>query len=88
MNVKNRKIAKHLIGLMLFVTFNIMVSSLQAQQAVTVTVNPLPTAYAVGASATSYCAGGSGVDITLADSDLGIKYQLKKEFKKKQIQIM
>ncbi len=39
----------------------------------------LPTAYNVGASASSYCAGAPGVDITLSDSDIGFSYQLKKD---------
>ena len=41
----------------------------------TVTMNPLPTVYVVGGGG-SYCAGGTGVDITLSNSDLGINYQL------------
>ncbi len=42
---------------------------------VTVTTNPLPTAYNLSAGG-SYCAGGPGVDLTLDGSDTGISYQL------------
>jgi len=42
----------------------------------TITVNPLPTAYAVSSTSSNYCAGGTGVHITLANSDGGINYQL------------
>ncbi len=40
-----------------------------------VTINPLPTAYAVTGGG-AYCAGLSGVHVGLANSDLGINYQL------------
>jgi len=43
----------------------------------TITINPLPAAYVVGGGG-SYCAGGTGVDIALSGSDLGISYQLYK----------
>jgi uncharacterized protein YjdB len=40
-----------------------------------ITVNPLPTLYAVTLSGTgSYCAGGTGVDVLLSGSDLGVSY--------------
>ena len=42
---------------------------------VTVTTNPLPTAYTVS-SGGSYCAGGTGVDITLSASQPGTTYYL------------
>ena len=41
-----------------------------------VSVNPLPTAFVISSSATSYCAGGSGVDVTLGGSVPGINYYL------------
>lgn len=40
-----------------------------------VTTNPLPTVYNVGGGG-GYCAGSTGVNITLSNSDLGINYQL------------
>jgi hypothetical protein len=40
-----------------------------------ITINPLPTAYSVTGTG-SYCAGGSGLSIGLANSDNGINYQL------------
>ncbi|MES2704913.1 MAG: T9SS type A sorting domain-containing protein [Bacteroidota bacterium] len=40
-----------------------------------ITVNPLPTAYAVTGGG-SYCAGGSGVAVGLANSQSGVNYQL------------
>ena len=43
---------------------------------VTVIVNPLPSVYVVSASSSSYCAGGSGVNVLLSSSDAGINYQL------------
>lgn len=42
----------------------------------TININPLPATYAVNNSGTSYCAGGTGIDIWLTNSDLGINYQL------------
>jgi hypothetical protein len=42
---------------------------------VSLTVNPLPTAYSVTGGG-SYCAGGSGVDVQLSSSDSGVNYQL------------
>ena len=43
----------------------------------TITVNPLPVStYSVLASGTHYCAGQSGIDIYLSNSDLGINYSL------------
>ena len=41
-----------------------------------VTNSPLPTVYTVAAGGSSYCAGGTGIDISLSGSDLGIAYQL------------
>ena len=41
-----------------------------------VSINPLPAAFVISSSATSYCAGGSGVDITLGGSVPGINYYL------------
>jgi hypothetical protein len=41
----------------------------------TITINPLPAAYTVTGTG-SYCAGGSGLAIGLANSDAGINYQL------------
>jgi hypothetical protein len=42
---------------------------------VTVTVNPLPTAYTVTGGG-NYCIGGSGVNVGLAGSNAGVNYQL------------
>ena len=42
-----------------------------------VTVNPLPTAYAVTGGG-AYCAGGTGVAIGLANSQIGVSYQLQR----------
>jgi RHS repeat-associated protein len=42
----------------------------------TVSINPLPTQFTVGGGG-AYCSGGSGVSITLTDSDTGVNYQLK-----------
>ena len=41
----------------------------------TITINPLPAVYVVGGGG-SYCAGDTGVHVTLSNSDLGINYQL------------
>lgn len=48
------------------------------QSSVTVTVNTLPTTYSVTEFPASgqYCAGGSGVDVGMSGTDLGINYQL------------
>jgi len=43
----------------------------------TVSVNPLPGAFAM-AGGGSYCSGGTGVDVSLAGSATGINYQLYK----------
>ncbi len=43
---------------------------------VVVTVNPLPTPYVVSGGG-SYCAGGTGVAVGLANSAIGVNYQLK-----------
>ena len=45
------------------------------QASVTVTVNPLPTAYTVAGSG-HFCSGSTGLDVTLSGSDTGINYQL------------
>lgn len=42
----------------------------------TLTVNPLPTQYVVGGGG-SYCAGGSGVAVTLSGSQTGVRYYLQ-----------
>jgi Secretion system C-terminal sorting domain/Bacterial Ig-like domain (group 2) len=43
----------------------------------TVTVNPLPLVHTVSSSGSSFCAGGTGIDIRLSTSETGISYQLK-----------
>ncbi len=43
---------------------------------VNISVNTLPSVYTVSAAGTSYCAGGSGIDILLGNSDAGVNYQL------------
>ncbi|RKR09507.1 gliding motility-associated-like protein [Flavobacterium sp. 90] len=43
---------------------------------VTITVNPLPTAYNVTGGG-SYCAGGTGVAVGLSNSQTGVSYQLQ-----------
>ena len=40
-----------------------------------ISINPLPTVYAITGGG-SYCAGGSGVGIGMANSDIGTTYQL------------
>lgn len=40
-----------------------------------ITVNPLPTAFSVGGGG-NYCSGGTGVNITLSSSTIGVNYQL------------
>ncbi|HPS17053.1 MAG TPA: choice-of-anchor L domain-containing protein, partial [Bacteroidales bacterium] len=47
-----------------------------AYDSVMVIVNPLPIAYIVSGSG-SYCAGGTGLDVCLSFSDIGISYQLQ-----------
>ena len=42
----------------------------------TVIVNPVPVAYTVNASGSSYCLGGSGIDVQLSGSVSGVSYQL------------
>jgi len=42
----------------------------------TVVVNPLPTLYGVASTSSTYCAGGTGVDIWVTGSDVGTTYQL------------
>ena len=41
-----------------------------------VNISALPTAFNVGVSASGYCAGGSGVHVTLSGSSTGVQYQL------------
>jgi len=41
-----------------------------------INVNPLPNIDSVFGTGTSYCAGGSGIDILLDGSDMGVNYQL------------
>ena len=41
-----------------------------------INVNPLPNIDSVFGTGTSYCAGGSGIDIILDGSDMGVNYQL------------
>jgi hypothetical protein len=41
----------------------------------TVTINPNPSVYSVTAASSSYCAGGSGIDIMLSGSAPGVDYQ-------------
>ena len=43
---------------------------------VIVSVNPLPTAFAVSPTTASYCAGGTGVNVSLLNSTTGVNYQL------------
>lgn len=45
----------------------------------TFTFNPLPAVYTVGGGG-GYCSGGSGVSVTLNNSQLGINYQLYRDF--------
>ncbi len=42
----------------------------------TVNINPLPSVHALLSTSSSYCAGGTGVEITLAGSDAGVNYML------------
>ena len=42
-----------------------------------ITINSLPASYIVSAAGTGhYCSGGTGVDVSLAQSDPGVRYQL------------
>ncbi len=45
---------------------------------VSIAVNPLPSVYTVSApgGGSSFCAGGSGIHVTLSYSDIGVNYQL------------
>ena len=47
----------------------------QMGNSVTIVVNPLPTAYDVIGGG-QYCSGGTGVEVKIVRSDLGIRYQL------------
>jgi RHS repeat-associated protein len=40
-------------------------------------VNPLPTLYAVGGTG-GFCTGGTGLPVTLSNSNIGVNYQLKR----------
>ncbi|MBI3257942.1 MAG: PKD domain-containing protein [Ignavibacteriae bacterium] len=42
------------------------------------TINPLPTQYSITGSS-SYCAEGNGVVIGVSNSEIGVKYQLKRD---------
>jgi len=44
----------------------------------TITIDPLPVIYNIGALAPSYCTGNSGVTIALSSSQTGVNYQLLK----------
>jgi hypothetical protein len=44
--------------------------------AATVSINSLPNAYTVFSTASSYCAGGAGVNVKLLNSEAGTSYQL------------
>ncbi len=44
----------------------------------TIAINSLPAAYTVTGAGTSFCAGGTGIEILLSGSDAGISYQLLK----------
>ncbi len=43
---------------------------------VNVVVNPLPTAFSVSSTSSTYCAGGAGVHVWLNSSETGVDYQL------------
>ncbi len=43
---------------------------------VNVSINPLPVVHTVVSTSSSYCAGGSGVAVSIDGSDTGISYQL------------
>lgn len=43
-----------------------------------VSANTAPTAYTVSGAGSSYCAGGTGIDVSLSGSDAGVNYQLYK----------
>jgi len=42
----------------------------------TVIISPLPTVYPMSTAGGAYCAGGTGIDIALSNSNTGINYQL------------
>ncbi|MES2704259.1 MAG: T9SS type A sorting domain-containing protein [Bacteroidota bacterium] len=56
-------------------TATMTVGGCSTTAAATVSVNPAPAAYAVTGGG-SYCAGGTGVHVGLANSEAGISYQL------------
>ncbi len=43
---------------------------------VSVAINAMPTAYSVTGSGSSYCAGGTGVNVYISGSQTGVNYQL------------
>lgn len=43
---------------------------------VSIVINPLPSLFTIGSASSTYCAGGSGVNISLTGSELGVNYQL------------
>lgn len=43
---------------------------------VAVAINPMPAAYTVTGSGSSYCAGGTGVSVYISGSQTGVNYQL------------
>ncbi|MEP1095940.1 MAG: RHS repeat-associated core domain-containing protein [Cyclobacteriaceae bacterium] len=47
------------------------------RKAITAVINPLPNAYSVQGGG-GYCSGGSGVAVTLSDTQTGVRYQLKR----------
>ena len=62
-------------GLYMVVATNNTTSCISNILGVNVVVNPLPTAYIVSGGG-NYCAGGTGVHVTLSGSNAGITYQL------------
>jgi gliding motility-associated-like protein len=57
-------------------TYTDPTSSCSNQKTIQTTVS-MPAVFNVGATANSYCSGGSGVDITLSGSEAGVNYQLE-----------
>ncbi len=56
-------------------TNTVTACSVQMSGSALVVINPLPTAFALS-SGGSYCAGGSGVTLSLSGSEAGVSYQL------------